>query len=146
MPSQQQQKASFVLTVALGSLVFVVVLCSAFIQTQLASRMWSWSMRDWIPLLIPYVGMTANAQEIDLGWYPPSSTSINNLTAVLKSQGVYGFVFNTSETPDEQYGTYNWCNMPHVRKSEYVKPADEYELKYVEVVSRFPRQMIRDAV
>lgn len=80
--------------------------------------------------------MTANAQEIDLGWYPPSSTSINNLTAVLKSQGVYGFVFNTSETPDEQYGTYNWCNMPHVRKSEYVKPADEYELKYVEVIQR----------
>ncbi|KAI5855541.1 phosphoglycerate mutase-like protein [Durotheca rogersii] len=78
----------------------------------------------------------AAAQNIDLGWYPPSGTSINNLTAALNGQGVYGFIFNTSDTPDEQYGTYNWCNMPHVRRSEYVKPPAEYELKYVEVIQR----------
>ncbi|KAI1104841.1 phosphoglycerate mutase-like protein [Jackrogersella minutella] len=93
--------------------------------------MWSWTS-----LLMPLGMITAAAQNVDLGWYPPSNTSVNNLTAVLAGQGVYGFIFNTSDTPKAQYGTYNWCNMPHVRKSEYVKPASEYQLKYVEVIQR----------
>src|SRR4051812_48709159 len=29
---------------------------------------------------------------IDLGWYPPSQTQINNLTAVTGGKGVYGFL------------------------------------------------------
>ncbi|CAJ2510659.1 Uu.00g062840.m01.CDS01 [Anthostomella pinea] len=77
------------------------------------------------------------SQSVDLGWYPPNNTSINNLTAVLNdANGVYGFIFDTSDTSIEQYGTYNWCNMPHVRKTEYVKPSAEYELRYVEVIQR----------
>ncbi|KAI1406785.1 phosphoglycerate mutase-like protein [Hypoxylon sp. FL1857] len=92
-------------------------------------------MRSWTSILIS-IGATVIAQEVDLRWYPPSNTSINNLTTALRGQGVYGFIFNTSETPGAQYGTYNWCNMPHVRKSEYIKPAIEYELKYVEVIQR----------
>jgi hypothetical protein len=91
------------------------------------------------------LGLLASAsivsgQSVDLKWYPPSDTQINNLTSVLNGEGIYGFIFNTSQTPDEKYGTYNWCNMPHARKKEYAKPSKEYDLRYVEVVSkgRFP--------
>ncbi|OTA51958.1 phosphoglycerate mutase-like protein [Hypoxylon sp. EC38] len=92
-------------------------------------------MTSWASHLFS-IGTTAVAQKIDLGWYPPSNTSINNLTTALQDQGVYGFIFNTLETPNDRYGTYNWCNMPHVRRSEYIRPAAEYELKYVELVQR----------
>ncbi|KAK4655784.1 hypothetical protein QC762_0053610 [Podospora pseudocomata] len=74
--------------------------------------------------------------EIDLSWYPPKPSSITNLTTVFNSTGVWGFIFNTSHTPDSQYGTYNWCNMPHVRAKEYPRPPSEYELLYVEVIHR----------
>lgn len=74
-------------------------------------------------------------QAVSLDWHPPSKSNVNNLTAALDSEGVYGFIFNTSKTPDGQYGTYNWCNMPHVRKTEYVKAPKGYELQYVEMVS-----------
>ncbi|KAL0940607.1 uncharacterized protein CTRU02_203370 [Colletotrichum truncatum] len=73
---------------------------------------------------------------VDLSWHAPSQTEVNNLAAVINGKGVWGFIYNTSETPDEKYGQYNWCNMPHVRKTEYKKASDEYELKYVELVHR----------
>ncbi|KAK0741784.1 histidine phosphatase superfamily [Apiosordaria backusii] len=73
---------------------------------------------------------------IDLSWYPPKPSPITNLTTVINSTGVWGFIFNNSHTPDSQYGTYNWCNMPHVRKREYPRPSSEYELVYVEVIHR----------
>ncbi|KAK7752972.1 hypothetical protein SLS62_005131 [Diatrype stigma] len=76
-------------------------------------------------------GLMAVSQAINLNWYPPSKTDLNNLTAALTGDGVYGFIFNTSETPDQVYGLYNWCNMPHVRSTEYVKASDEYELDQV---------------
>ncbi|KAI0466062.1 histidine acid phosphatase [Xylaria cf. heliscus] len=72
----------------------------------------------------------------DLAWYPPRATEINNLTAALHGSGVYGFIFNSSYTPQKQYGTYNWCDMPHVRKTEYVRPERGFELRYVEVIQR----------
>ncbi|KAJ1325282.1 2-phosphoxylose phosphatase [Microdochium nivale] len=77
-------------------------------------------------------------QQVDLNWYPPASSQINNLTAALTTEhGVYGFVFNSSQTPAAAgYGTYNWCNMPHARAAEYVVPSKEYKLKYVEVMQR----------
>lgn len=74
------------------------------------------------------------AQDVDLSWYPPNDSQINNLTSVINGEGVYGFIFNTSDTSDADYGTYNWCNMPHARKTEYVRPSCEHELVYVEVV------------
>lgn len=82
-------------------------------------------------------GMADSTAVVDLGWYPPSQTVINNLTNVVSNDttGVYGFIFNSSYIPDDQYGTYNWCNMPHVRPQEYVRPSEEYELAYVELVS-----------
>ena len=75
------------------------------------------------------------AASVDLAWYPPKATVINNLTNVLDTTGVYGFVYNNSYPTDVAYGGYNWCNMPHVRKQEYAKPSDEYKLRYVEIVS-----------
>lgn len=87
-------------------------------------------------------GDMANASSaVDLGWYAPAQTLINNLTHVASADttGVYGFIYNSSEIPaDVAYGGYNWCNMPHVRASEYVRPAEEYELVYVELVSSLP--------
>ncbi len=81
---------------------------------------------------------SAQSVAVDLAWHAPSQSAINNLTAVLGSSGVYGFIFNSSQTPDAQYGAYNWCNMPHVRRQEYVRPPPEYELRYVELVYLLP--------
>lgn len=74
------------------------------------------------------------AQDVDVQWYPSSQTRVNDLAGVLEGSGVWDFVFNSSVTPDGRYGVYNWCNMPHVRSSEYVKARDGFTLQYVEVV------------
>ena len=77
----------------------------------------------------------AATSNIDLGWYPPKKSQLNNLSAVVDGSGVYGFIYNSSTNPiGVPYGRYNWCNMPHVRASEYKRPPKEYVLKYVEVV------------
>lgn len=70
----------------------------------------------------------------DNSWHPPDSSAINDLEQNLNSEGIFGFIFDTSITPDDQYGRYNYCNMPHVRRREYVVAPSEYELVYVEVV------------
>ena len=85
--------------------------------------------------------------------YPPAATNINNLTFALHGTGPPG-IYNSSVTPDSIYGTYNWCNMPHVRPREYqcvhsvlpgifnpiqlIKrvPSKSYTLQYVEVIHR----------
>lgn len=70
-------------------------------------------------------------------WYPPAQSWINNLDHVVNGTGVHGFIFNSSSLPEgTPYGTYNWCNMPHVRAQEYPVASDEYELEYVEVIHR----------
>lgn len=70
-------------------------------------------------------------------WHAPSPSELDDLSTVLNSTGVYGFVYNTSDTPESlAYPTYNWCNMPHVRAQEYIRPEPSYELVYVEVVHR----------
>ncbi|OAQ97826.1 hypothetical protein LLEC1_00008 [Akanthomyces lecanii] len=79
---------------------------------------------------------SARAAEADTKWYAPSKNQVNDLDTVPTAAGVYGFIYNSSRTPDNDYGVYNWCNMPHVRRSEYVKPSAEYELKYVELIHR----------
>jgi 2-phosphoxylose phosphatase len=74
---------------------------------------------------------------VDLSWHAPSSTVVNNLTAVVNGTGIYGYIFNSSTTPaGEPYGTYNWCNMPHVRAQEYPPAPSGYKLEYVELVWR----------
>lgn len=52
-------------------------------------------------------------------YYTPSSNDINNLDLVLTSEGAPG-IYNSSLTSEGDYGVYNGCNMPHVRKKEYV--------------------------
>lgn len=76
-----------------------------------------------------------HAKPVDASWHAPSKSPINNLDSVFTTHGVYGFIYNTSKTPDKNYGTYNWCNMPHVRRTEYVTASKEFELVYVELVS-----------
>jgi hypothetical protein len=80
-------------------------------------------------------GKAAVTPNVDLSWHAPNTTFINNLTQVIGGSGVYGFIYNSSNTPSAEYGLYNWCNMPHVRATEYEKPSSEYKLQYVEVVS-----------
>jgi acid phosphatase len=75
-----------------------------------------------------------DTRAIDTAWHAPAKTQINNLTSALNSDGVYGFIFNSSSTPNHNYGTYNWCNMPHVRPAEYVVADKTFELQYVELV------------
>lgn len=89
-----------------------------------------------IAAAVPSFARHGHTSGIDLSWHAPNSTAINDLTQVIEGSGIYGFVYNSSDVPVDQYGVYNWCNMPHVRKTEYKKPSSEYRLQYVEVVSR----------
>ncbi|KAI1361392.1 histidine acid phosphatase [Xylaria arbuscula] len=94
---------------------------------------------SWWLSLAAVLGSSAGVAvdvDVDLNWHPPRNTSINDLGTALHGTGVYGFIFDSSYTPDERYGTYNWCNMPHVRKSEYKRAEPGYELRYVEVIQR----------
>ncbi len=115
--------------VAALSLVFILQLAAQQIVT-----MWSDKRSKLVLAFASVSGTAALAQDVDLSWHAPSQSQLNNLTQVLSGSGVYGFIYNTSVTPDEKYGTYNWCNMPHARAKEYKKPGDEYQLKYVELV------------
>ncbi|KAL5448156.1 hypothetical protein PMIN07_012617 [Paraphaeosphaeria minitans] len=86
----------------------------------------------WLPLIA-----VAQNSTIDPSWHPPEKTWINDLGQVLNSTGTHGFYFNGSALPaSSSYGTYNWCNMPHVRREEYPKASEEYALEYVEVIHR----------
>ena len=72
---------------------------------------------------------------VNLSWYPPSSSWVTNLGDVINGTGVYGFIFDSStDPPGTPYGTYNWCNMPHVRPQEYKRASYGYNLEYVELV------------
>ena len=80
-------------------------------------------------------GFKSTNSSVNLAWYAPSNTSVTNLNHVINGTGVYGFIFNSStDPPGTPYGTYNWCNMPHVRPQEYKKADSEYQLEYVELV------------
>lgn len=65
---------------------------------------------------------------------PTQKSWVNNLGQILNGTETNGFIFNSSQLPaGVEYGTYNWCNMPHVRKEEYVKADDDFQLFYVEM-------------
>ncbi|KAK4986654.1 hypothetical protein LTR50_005181 [Elasticomyces elasticus] len=89
---------------------------------------------------LPFAGTLAHAagtSSVDLNWHPPAVSSINDLAKVINGTGVNGFVFNSSVLPaGVPYGTYNWCNMPHVRPQEYLQVDESYVLEYVEVIHR----------
>ncbi|THW32795.1 hypothetical protein D6D25_05476, partial [Aureobasidium pullulans] len=72
-----------------------------------------------------------------LSWHAPPSTKVSDLNSVINGTDVWGFVFNSSMTPAGlPYSTYNWCNMPHVRASEYPKVNSSYKLEYVHIIHR----------
>ncbi|KAL1407401.1 hypothetical protein Q8F55_006833 [Vanrija albida] len=81
------------------------------------------------------VSLATTAAAFNITHYPPAADSWYNLTWALNGTGSPG-IYSGSATPDAQYGVYNWCNMPHVRKAEYKLPPCDYELKYVEVIQR----------
>lgn len=85
-------------------------------------------------LLPPAALRNSSSTAMDAAWHPPNETWINDLAQVINGTGVYGFIFNNSHPTDIAYGQYNWCNMPHVRPTEYVVPDAEYDLEYVELV------------
>jgi hypothetical protein len=90
--------------------------------------------RTYVSLFFGTIVGAQNVSKVDLGWHAPQQSWINDLGQVLNSTGTHGFLFNSSQLLDGvRYGTYNWCNMPHVRKEEYVRVSDDYELVYVEV-------------
>ncbi|KAM7183536.1 Histidine phosphatase superfamily [Naviculisporaceae sp. PSN 640] len=78
------------------------------------------------------------AGNIDLSWHTPILSNINNLTSAINGTGTYGFIFDSSTLPEGlPYGTYNFCNMPHVGATGYPKVDDSsYTLSYVEVIHR----------
>ena len=91
------------------------------------------SVKSIVPSLWISLAAAQNAS-IDLGWHAPKKSWINDLGQVLNGTGTNGFVFNGSQLPaGTQYGTYNWCNMPHVKSQEYPRASEDYELQYVEV-------------
>lgn len=120
--------------VRLTALYIFAFACTSFTLYQLFD--WDLDMRSAkavLPLLWTALG-TAQSSTVDLGWHAPKKSWINDLGQVLNGTGTFGFVFNSSQLPvATPYGTYNWCNMPHVRRQEYPKPTVEYELLYVEV-------------
>jgi hypothetical protein len=112
----------------------LVLTCTAFALVRLLSESIGMASRNYITLVLASIATSVSATKVDLGWYPPKKSWINDLDQVLNSTGTHGFVFNSSQLPaGVEYGTYNWCNMPHVRKEEYVKVDDEFTLVYVEV-------------
>lgn len=133
-----QHHGGRITTFRLGTLAAALgVICALFVvyRDQL-------SMRSTLGLLALATAFTRHgAAAIDLGYYPPNATNINNLPHVLNTTGVYGFIFNNSYPTDVPYGTYDWCNMPHVRKQEYIVPSSEHTLRYVELV-RLPRDKV----
>ena len=68
-----------------------------------------------------------SASAISTAWYPPNASFINDLTVVVNGTKIAGLDFNT---------TFNFCNIPHVRATEYVVPPAKYTLRYVEVIQR----------
>ncbi|CAD0106057.1 unnamed protein product [Aureobasidium uvarum] len=90
------------------------------------------------PILFSFASIVSSSNTtVDLSWHAPPSTQVSDLKSVINGTDVWGFVFNSSKTPASlPYSTYNWCNMPHVRCSEYPKVNSSYKLQYVHVIHR----------
>ena len=94
----------------------------------ISSSRYSYSFRDSATL-------PSNAA-IDLNWYPPNATWETGIPIAINSTGTHGLALKSSQMLSGEYReVYGWCNMPHVRKEEYVRPGKEYDLEYVELVS-----------
>lgn len=109
---------------------FAISVTIAMLPTMLSSLL-------GLPFLVQLRMAAAVSSNVDIAWYPPKNTSVGSLASAINGTGIYGFIFSSSQTPSSlPYSTYNWCNMPHVRREEYVKPSSEYSLQYVELLHR----------
>lgn len=70
---------------------------------------------------------------VSLDWYPPPKTDHNDLAKVINGEGIYGYIFDSSDGPRNQY---NYCNMPRVNEETYPRADPEYLLEYVEIIQR----------
>lgn len=112
-----------------------LLLLGVLVSIVLAAREFVMFSSAW--LLPSLLAPLASAVAVDLSWHAPQSTWINDLNSIISGTDVHGFIFNSSSLPrGVKYGTYNWCNMPHVRRQEYPVASKEYELQYVEIVCR----------
>lgn len=92
----------------------------------------------------PQSGMPFLPSDVDSRWHAPASTEINDHSRALDGSGPMAKKFvpksdaGASGQPEGwEYGVYNYCNMPHVRKQEYVrKDSAQWELMSVEVIQR----------
>ena len=117
-------------------LLLCVLLLSLIVSTGMLVTQWMLPVFGLLTLLEAQSGPTYNSS-LDGLWYPPTSNPVNDLDAVINGTGVYGFIFNGSYAPvsNDYYGGYDYCNMPHVVKVQYLKPSENHTLEYVEVVS-----------
>lgn len=117
-------------------LLLCVLLLSLIVSAGVLVTQWILPTFGFLTLLEAQNGSMYNSS-IDILWYPPISNPINDLNTVINGTDVYGFIFNGSYAPvsNDYYGGYDYCNMPHVNKVQYLKPSDNYTLEYVEVVS-----------
>ncbi|CAD0087095.1 unnamed protein product [Aureobasidium mustum] len=91
------------------------------------------------PVLFSFASVvsSSNTTVVNLSWHAPPSTNVSDLQSVINGTGTWDFIFNSSNTPAGlPYSTYNWCNMPHVRRTEYPKVNSSYKLEYVHVIHR----------
>lgn len=102
--------------VVFSALAAFVLVCIAFtLFFQLPYNVDMTFSRSGLSLFFASIATTVvaqNASEVDLGWYAPKKSWVNDLDQVLNGTGTNGFVFNSSQLPaGADYGTYNWCNM-----------------------------------
>ena len=114
--------------------LLVFALACAVFHERLAVMLFSSQMHFLAVTAVSFASYSSAAGAVDLNWYAPNATTLNNLSQVIGGEGVNGFIYDSSFTPDNEYGMYNWCNMPHVRATEYQQPSSKYQLQYVEVV------------
>lgn len=88
----------------------------------------------------PPVYPTGSSNSVDLSWHAPRKYAVNSLASAINGTGIYGFIFNSSQSPaGSPPSLYNWCNMPHVNPATYPKLPKQYasyELVYAEAIHR----------
>ena len=103
--------------------------------------LWATVYLAHFPFYAPHHTRILSAQQksrsFNGSWYPPNTTQVNDLNAVINGSDVFGFIFSDAyvSSSTAQDAIQNWCNMAHVNSETYPIPAAGYTLEYVEVVS-----------
>ncbi|KAI1823911.1 histidine acid phosphatase family protein [Xylaria intraflava] len=88
-------------------------------------------MALWILSALARIG---SGDGVDLSWYPPRESVVNDLSAALHGRGTDGIRFDDGGVRDGD--GVNWCDMPRVTLGDYVVAPLGFELRYVEVIQR----------